>query len=1236
MKEPQLSANSRAVPKSLKIAKSRREIIDCFRASIETLEKNRKRLKNNLYYHGRRNQYAQKRIRALMYLPIYNGNVEVLSLVDSGAQVNLVREDKLQYLEHYIVLAPEERIGGVGGGRAKIKRWIELKLNFDGKNEFTTLVGVVDSLDCGVLLGLPFLFDIDAVIHIRSQYITSNILGDLVLQNKQPKQTIHNASVLAFPIEVMPPSCLETSTEDSDEESAIPKIEEKKTEITEDEKRKMILARTDAKVINEDQREKIIDLLLGFPHLWMNKKIGSIIEVHHHIQLNTTQPIVSRPRYYSETQQKIIKDEVDSMLKKGIIQLSNSEYSSEIVLVLKKTGEWRFCIDFRPLNAATIDDRYPLPLIRDLLQSVKQSTWFTSIDLRSGYWQIPMAEGHEKYTAFRCNSGLYEHKVMPFGLKNAPATFQRCMDFILKDLRVRGISGVSVYLDDILIFATTFEECYQLTMEVLERLSKVQLTINLDKSQFFFRELKYLGHILGNGLLTPDRARVELLKKRKKPTTITDVRSLIGFIGYYQSFIKDFARLMQPAYELFKGTINNRKKNQTTKITWTDQLEMNVEEAITQLMVSVLTIPLEGEEFVMETDASDSIVGAVLYIIRDGEKRPVEFFSKVLTATERKWPTRDKEAFAIITGVQKFDRFIRGRSTLVNTDHQSLKWLFEATKGRIARWACLLSEYTLKVQHIKGSDNVAADFLTRHIDVEADPLEDRMLCFCTSVLVNEPRIPTLDEIKTAQQEELKTQLLLHAKGYTLQEDLVYYHNLIYIPSSLRGKIIQACHSLYPMNHPGQKKTLKTVNKLFNWPGCYHDIVRYINSCLICQRMRIGKERKQGKFTMHATKEIMSKVYMDFYTVTFQGQTARYLTLIDSFSKWAECIEVTPHITSPEVVARFLEDWVFRFGVPKFMVSDNDITFVTMAMDQCLKILKIHRTLSTPWHPEGNATIESFHRVLNRGLRNFHGSSLDVQSIIKLIMFSYRVTPHSSTANSPFYLLYGFDPSLFPDTDWRQPATINEMLRLRFLTIQRLEVQLKANYLYGQQVKRQNEERSEFEFEEGQLVLFNHPSDPRHKYIVTSAKAYPIWSIPYRVVKVLHPPQHAQIRDLITGRVRTVHCGQCRVVEKPAFNEQYTEWAQMLAMEIVSFYDTNSVADILDNFFADISRPSNIEEPTVEIEELPRPIKFKRRRPTKRRNSDPPDYPHHTPLQVLGALLLSRRYSHDQSEKQEKP
>ena len=457
---------------------------------------------------------------------------------------------------------------------------------------------------------------------------------------------------------------------------------------------------------------------------------------------------------------------------------------------------------------------------------------------------------------------------------------------------------------------------------------------NMEKSTFFPRELEYLGHILSEGTIRPNPRKVEALRYLKTPTSVAEVRSMLGLLGYFQSFIPDYARKAIPLTDLLR----NQAAKSRQAIVWTKEHEEAVNELRTNLQDATLAIPQEEEDIKVETDASDSAVGGALYVRVGDTWKPVEFASQKLSPTQKKWPTREKEAYAIVYCVQKFAYYTKARAFTVYTDHQSLRWLFEATVGKLARWAILLSEYKMEVIWRKGSTNLVADYLSRNVEWP-DPVEDYMV-YAVSL---EKELPTLAAIVQAQQ-ECPPAL---TRGYLRRDGTFYYRNGIWVPPGLRTRVICACHIIPPLQHPGIKRTTRTVLRVFNWPNLHQDVTEYIKGCLTCQRLRANGREEVSRHPQDPLLGVFSVLHIDFWQCTYHGQVYKVLTMIDSASRWAEA-EPVETASGPEVASALLRRWISRFGIPRRLVTDNGAAFTGVVLSTLAAQLGIERPGILPY------------------------------------------------------------------------------------------------------------------------------------------------------------------------------------------------------------------------------------------------------------------------------------------------
>ncbi|GET52748.1 hypothetical protein PTSG_12973 [Rhizophagus irregularis DAOM 181602=DAOM 197198] len=430
--------------------------------------------------------------------------------------------------------------------------------------------------------------------------------------------------------------------------------------------------------------------------------------VKHEIRLKEgTEPIAQKRYKENDEKGKFIRKEVDEMLKLGKIRESRSPWSSPVTLAGKKSGNYRFCIDYRKLNKVTIADAYPLPRIDEQLERISSGKWFTSLDLASGFNQIEMAEEDVEKTAFICSAGLYEYNVMPFGLTNAPASFQRLMDKVLKEYLN---NFVIVYIDDIMIYSENFEDHLRHIKLVLEKLKEASLILKLKKCIFGKTEIEFLGHVVGKNGLKPSPGKVEKIQKLTAPTNIKGVRSILGLCTYYRKFIKDFSKIVKPITSLLRKDEKFEwgiKQYEALKI-----LKRKLTEE------PVLRQPDWTRKFILITDASGIGLGAVLAQKDDkGQEYVIEYASKSLNRTEQRWPITEQECYAIVWGIQHFHKYLINRKFEVVTDHAALKGLMTAKvpKGKRSRWVMELEQYDFEITHRPGKENKNADALSRII-----------------------------------------------------------------------------------------------------------------------------------------------------------------------------------------------------------------------------------------------------------------------------------------------------------------------------------------------------------------------------------------------------------------------------------------------------------------------------------------------------------------------------------------
>jgi len=431
---------------------------------------------------------------------------------------------------------------------------------------------------------------------------------------------------------------------------------------------------------------------------------GTCNLVQHHINLRSDVPVWSKPHPIPYNLRESLKYDIEEMIELGVIRESSSPYASPVVIVRKKDGTNRICIDYRKLNKITIFDPVPMVSVEDLLSKLGRDRCFSKIDLSKGYWQIPVAEEDIHKTAFVTPDGTYEFLRMPFGMINAAATLMRAMRMLLA-----GMNNVDNYIDDILVHTIAWEEHINVLDELFQRMGRATLTARPTKTLLGSTTMEFLGQNITVGEVSVHAEKIDKVVKAPRPTTKKQLRSFLGLTGYYRNYIPNYAAIAVPLTDL-------TRKGQPNQVRWEEPQE-KAYSTLKRLIASkpILKLPDLKKPFILRTDASDYGVGAVLMQDHDGHLFPVSYASKKLTDRERAYATVEKECFAVVWALKKFMVYLYGKEFILQTDHQPLAYLKKAklNNSRIMRWAMYLQGYKFKIQVIKGSDNIGADYLSR-------------------------------------------------------------------------------------------------------------------------------------------------------------------------------------------------------------------------------------------------------------------------------------------------------------------------------------------------------------------------------------------------------------------------------------------------------------------------------------------------------------------------------------------
>ena len=458
--------------------------------------------------------------------------------------------------------------------------------------------------------------------------------------------------------------------------------------------------------VSQETREDLKSLVEEFQGTFYETDgtLGRSGKTKHKIDTQGNPPIKLPPRRAPIAQREVIEQEVKKMLDAGVIQPSDSPWAAPIVLVRKKDGSVRFCVDFRKLNSVTKKDAYPLPRIDESLDLLSGSKWFSTLDLAQGYFQVEMDEADKEKTAFNTHVGHYHFLTMPFGLTNSGSTFQRLMELTLKGL---GFDRVLCYIDDVIVMGKTEKEALANLRLVLERFRDANLKLKAKKCSLFQKQVEFLGHVVSEEGIKCDPNKVSAVLDWPVPTNVTEVRSFLGLASYYRKFIPDFSGKASPLTNL-------TRKGQ--KFEWDEGCERAFNQLKQDLVSApILAYPQSEGLFILDTDASAHSVGGVLSQVQDGTERVIAYASKTLCHSRQRYCVTYRELYAVVTFVKHFRHFLWGRKFLIRTDHSSLKWLknFKNPEGMIARWIATLDTYHFDIEYRKGSQHGNSDALSR-------------------------------------------------------------------------------------------------------------------------------------------------------------------------------------------------------------------------------------------------------------------------------------------------------------------------------------------------------------------------------------------------------------------------------------------------------------------------------------------------------------------------------------------
>ncbi|KAL3499013.1 hypothetical protein ACH5RR_041745 [Cinchona calisaya] len=791
-------------------------------------------------------------------------------------------------------------------------------------------------------------------------------------------------------------------------------------------------------------------------------------EVDHEIELiPSTKPPAMVPYRMAPPELAELRKQLKDLLDAGYIRPSKSPFGAPILFQKKHDGSLRMCVDYRALNKLTVKNKYPIPLIADLFDQLGGARWFSKLDLRSGYWQVRIAEGDEHKTACVTRYGAYEFLVMPFGLTNAPATFCTLMNKVLREFLDKF---VVVYLDDIVIYSRTLEEHIQHLRKVFSVLKENQLFVKKEKCAFAEQEVPFLGHIVGRGQIRMDVSKIQAIVEWKPPTKVTELRSFLGLTNYYRKFVRSYSNITTPLTELLK-------KGKAWE--WDEECQgafKKLKDAMTQ--EPVLALPDFSKAFEVETDASDFAIGGVLM----QEGHPVAYESRKLSEAERRYTVQEKEMTAVVHCLRTWRHYILGSHFTVRTDNVATSY-FQSQKKlspKQARWQDFLAEFDYALEYKPGKVNSVADALSR-----------KMMLAATSQL--ESLLP--DRIKEGLKHDAAARSLLEyakegkTRRFWVEEELLYTKGRrLYVPhyGNLRRELMEECHDSKWAGHPGMHRTLALIQNGYYWPRMRDDVETYVRTCLICQQDKIEQSKTAGLLEpLPIPERPWESVSMDFIVGFPKSEGCQtIMVVVDRFSKYGTFIAASKDCPAEEAARLFMKHIIKYWGVPRTIVSDRDPRFTGKFWTELFELLGSELNMSTSSHPQTDGQTERANALLELYLRHYVSSTQqNWAKLLDVAQFSFNLQVNESTGKSPFEIVMGQQP-LTPSTvvtgqkggnpaAYELAKTWHEEADLARASLRRAAKKMK---------KWADEKRRFLEFEEGDLVLVKMHSILRYRKV----------------------------------------------------------------------------------------------------------------------------------------------------------
>nr|XP_055046280.1 LOW QUALITY PROTEIN: uncharacterized protein K02A2.6-like [Misgurnus anguillicaudatus] len=743
-------------------------------------------------------------------------------------------------------------------------------------------------------------------------------------------------------------------------------------------------------------------------------------------------PRFFKPRTVPYAMRHKVEKELERLQQLGVIEpIQFSDWAAPIVPVLKEDGTVRICGDYKlTFNQASKAEAYPIPRVDDLFSKMAGGKTFTKLDMSHAYQQLLLEEESKQYVTINTHKGLFKYNRLVFGVSSSPAIFQRTMDNLLQ-----GIPHVVVYLDDILVTGKTEDEHLSNLEQVLKRMSEAGLRLKQSKCTFQAESVTYLGHQISAQGLCPVPEKVRAIRDAPKPTNVSKLKSFLGMVTYYGKFLPVLSTVLAPLYQLLHHDYRWK---------WGAEQTAAFNKVKDLLQSARVLVHFDPEkELAVSCDASPYGIGAVLsHIMEDGSEKPIAFASRTLTKAEKGYSQLDKEGLAIVFAVKRFHQYLYGRRFSIYTDHKPLMSLFSENKSipsmasaRIQRWALTLSAYQYHIIYRAGKENANADALSRlplPDTPSSTPLPPETV-FLFKTLADSPvssrqikawteQDKTLSKVKrfvmqgwsAATQDGDMAPYEKRKEELSVQDGCILWGSRVVVPPQGRARVLEEVH----LAHPGISRMKSLARSFVWWPNMDQDLEEKVKNCIECQ----SNQKMPSPVLLQPWEwpdKPWSRVHVDF-AGPFMGRM--FLVLVDAHSKWIEA-HVLKNITAV-VTIDVLRQVFSVHGLPDMLVTDNGPTFTGELFQTFMKRNGIRHVRTAPFHPASNGLAERAVQTLKQGLKRMSGDS--VETNLCRFLFQYRITPQTTTGQTPAEMLLGRKPKslldlLHPDVRGRVRA-----------------------------------------------------------------------------------------------------------------------------------------------------------------------------------------------------------------------